>query len=75
MRGKGRGRQALALVWQLRMTIVGVLFCVAFVLVSFSLRWQSKESRMLMTADRLGAPRAKRRGPIRSSAYVLSPQV
>jgi hypothetical protein len=36
-----------------RVALVGVLFCAAFVLISFSLRPQSEESRVLVKADRL----------------------
>ena len=36
-----------------RVAVVGVLFCVAFVLISFSLRPQVEETRVLVKADRL----------------------
>jgi hypothetical protein len=36
-----------------RVVVVGVLFCVAFVLISLSLRPQVEETRVLMKADRL----------------------
>lgn len=36
-----------------RVAIVGTLFCVAFVLISFSLRPQVEDSRVLVKADRL----------------------
>ena len=36
-----------------RVAVVGVLFCLAFVLISFSLRPQSEETRALVKADRL----------------------
>ncbi len=44
-----------------RVMIVGALFCIAFVAVSFSLRPQPEESHALVKADRLihtaGEPR------------------
>ncbi len=36
-----------------RVVIVGALFCFAFVAVSFSLRPQPEETRVLVKADRL----------------------
>jgi hypothetical protein len=36
-----------------RVVIVGVLFCLGFVLISFSLRPQTEETRVLVKADRL----------------------
>ncbi|WP_407183301.1 hypothetical protein [Bradyrhizobium centrosematis] len=36
-----------------RVAIVGTLFCVTFVLISFSLRSQVEDSRVLVKADRL----------------------
>lgn len=36
-----------------RVAIVGALFCVAFVTISFSLRPQPEETRVLVKADRL----------------------
>lgn len=36
-----------------RIAVVGVLFCVAFVAISVSLRPQDEETRVLMKADRL----------------------
>lgn len=36
-----------------RITVVGALFCVAFVMVSFSLRPQPGDTRVLVKADRL----------------------
>jgi hypothetical protein len=36
-----------------RVVIVGVLFCAAFVVISFSLRPQTGETRVLLKADRL----------------------
>ena len=36
-----------------RVVIVGTLFCVAFVVISFSLRPQVEETRALVKADRL----------------------
>jgi hypothetical protein len=36
-----------------RVVIVGVLFCLAFVVISFSLRPQSEEVHVLLKADRL----------------------
>jgi hypothetical protein len=36
-----------------RVAIVGVLFCVAFVAISFSLRPETGETRVLVKADRL----------------------
>jgi len=36
-----------------RVAIVGTLFCLAFVAVSFSLRPQAAETRVLVEADRL----------------------
>jgi hypothetical protein len=36
-----------------RVVIVGVLFCLAFVVISFSLRPQVEETRALVKADRL----------------------
>ncbi len=36
-----------------RVAVVGVLFCVAFVVISLSLRPQAPESRVLVKADRL----------------------
>ena len=36
-----------------RVVIVGTLFCLAFVAISFSLRPQAEESRALVKADRL----------------------
>jgi len=36
-----------------RIAVVGVLFCVAFVAISFSLRPQDEETRVLVKADRL----------------------
>ncbi len=43
-----------------RVAVVGTLFCVAFVLISFSLRPQVEETRVLVKADKLvrtaGAP-------------------
>ena len=36
-----------------RVAIVGVLFCLAFVVISFSLRPQAEETRALVKADRL----------------------
>ncbi|MVT75049.1 hypothetical protein [Bradyrhizobium cajani] len=36
-----------------RVAIVGTLFCVAFVVISFSLRPQLEETRVAIKADRL----------------------
>jgi hypothetical protein len=36
-----------------RVAVVGVLFCLAFVAISFSLRPQTEETRVLVKADRL----------------------
>jgi hypothetical protein len=36
-----------------RVAVVGVLFCLAFVVISFSLRPQTEETRALVKADRL----------------------
>jgi hypothetical protein len=36
-----------------RVAVVGVLFCLAFVAISFSLRPQTEETRALVKADRL----------------------
>jgi hypothetical protein len=36
-----------------RVVVVGVLFCAAFVLISFSLRPQVQEIHVLLKADRL----------------------
>jgi hypothetical protein len=36
-----------------RVALVGVLFCLAFVAISFSLRPQSEEVHVLVKADRL----------------------
>jgi hypothetical protein len=36
-----------------RVVVVGVLFCAAFVLISFSLRPQVQETHVLLKADRL----------------------
>jgi hypothetical protein len=36
-----------------RVVIVGVLFCLAFVVISFSLRPRTEETRALVKADRL----------------------
>jgi hypothetical protein len=36
-----------------RVVIVGVLFCMAFVVISFSLRPQVEDTRVLIKADRL----------------------
>jgi len=36
-----------------RVAIVGLLFCLAFVVISFSLRPQTEETRALVKADRL----------------------
>jgi hypothetical protein len=36
-----------------RVAVVGVLFCLAFVVISFSLRPQTEETRVLLKADRL----------------------
>ena len=36
-----------------RVAIVGALFCIAFVAISFSLRPQPEEGRALVKADRL----------------------
>ena len=36
-----------------RVAIVGALFCLAFVAISFSLRSQAEENRTLVKADRL----------------------
>jgi hypothetical protein len=36
-----------------RVTIVGALFCLAFVAISFSLRPQTEDVRALVKADRL----------------------
>jgi hypothetical protein len=36
-----------------RVAVVGVLFCAAFVAISFSLRPQAGDTRMLVKADRL----------------------
>ena len=36
-----------------RVAVVGVLFCAAFVVISFSLRPQDEETRVLVKADRL----------------------
>jgi hypothetical protein len=36
-----------------RVAIVGALFCLAFVAISFSLRPQTEETRVLVKADRL----------------------
>jgi hypothetical protein len=36
-----------------RVAVVGTLFCLAFVVVSFSLRPQNEETRVAVKADRL----------------------
>jgi hypothetical protein len=36
-----------------RAAIVGLLFCLAFIVISFSLRPQAEETRALVQADRL----------------------
>ncbi len=36
-----------------RVVVLGVLFCTAFVVISFSLRPQGDDGRMLVKADRL----------------------
>lgn len=36
-----------------RVAVVGMLFCFAFVMVSFSLRPQPEDTRVLVKADRL----------------------
>jgi hypothetical protein len=36
-----------------RVAVVGLLFCLAFVVISFSLRPQTEETRALVKADRL----------------------
>ncbi|MBR0715537.1 hypothetical protein [Bradyrhizobium liaoningense] len=36
-----------------RVVLVGMLFCLAFVVISFSLRPQVEETRVLVKADRL----------------------
>jgi hypothetical protein len=36
-----------------RVTIIGAMFCLAFVAISFSLRPQAGETRVLVKADRL----------------------
>ena len=36
-----------------RVAIVGTLFCLAFVLISFSLRPQAEDTRVAVKADRL----------------------
>jgi len=36
-----------------RVAIVGTLFCLAFVVISFSLRPQSEDTRVAIKADRL----------------------
>jgi hypothetical protein len=36
-----------------RVAVVGILFCVAFVLISFALRPQVEEAHVLLKADRL----------------------
>ncbi len=36
-----------------RVAVVGVLLCLAFVVISFSLRPQTEETRVLVKADRL----------------------
>jgi hypothetical protein len=36
-----------------RVMVVGLLFCVAFVMISFSLRSQPEDARALVKADRL----------------------
>jgi hypothetical protein len=36
-----------------RVAVVGVLFCAAFVMISFSLRPQAEDTRVLVKADRL----------------------
>ena len=36
-----------------RVAIVGTLFCVAFVMISFSLRPQTEDTRVAIKADRL----------------------
>ncbi len=36
-----------------RVAVVGVLFCAAFVVISFSLRSQPEDVRVLVKADRL----------------------
>ena len=36
-----------------RVAIVGLLFCLAFVVISFSLRRQAEETRAVVRADRL----------------------
>jgi len=41
-----------------RVMVVGLLFCLAFVVISFSLRPQAESGHALLKADRLAAPRA-----------------
>ena len=36
-----------------RVMVVGLLFCIAFVIISFSLRPQAETSQVLVKADRL----------------------
>ena len=45
-----------------RVAIVGTLFCLAFVVISFSLRPQAEETRALVKADRL--TRTAGQGPL-----------
>jgi len=45
-----------------RVAVIGVLFCLAFVAISFSLRPQAEETRVLVKADRL--TRTAGQGPL-----------
>jgi len=45
-----------------RVAVIGVLFCLAFVAISFSLRPQAEEPRVLVKADRL--TRTAGQGPL-----------
>jgi hypothetical protein len=45
-----------------RVAVVGVLFCLAFVAISFSLRPQNEETQALVKADRL--KRTAGQGPL-----------
>jgi len=45
-----------------RVAVVGALFCLAFVVISFSLRPPAEEARVLVKADRL--TRTAGQGPV-----------
>jgi hypothetical protein len=47
-----------------RVAVVGVLFCLAFVAISFSLRPQTEETRALVKADRLTDGRREASRPL-----------